>query len=105
MIILRNRLANKISIYHYCFISSAYKFDVTLDFLLQQAAWLCDRQLSKVREQMRKVGHTQSNATSPAPWSASGSAALGGQSQTSMKAVPAPNNIGMHFGFWIYIFS
>ncbi|KAJ5816327.1 hypothetical protein N7447_008560 [Penicillium robsamsonii] len=59
----------------------AENFDVTLQFLLQQAAWLYDRQLSQVRAQMRKVGTTQSNAPSPAPGSVSGSTALGGQSQ------------------------
>ncbi|RMJ24227.1 hypothetical protein PHISP_04903 [Aspergillus sp. HF37] len=53
-------------------------FEVTLQFLLQQAAWLYDRQLSQVRAQMRKVGTTPSNSPSPAPPSVSGSAALGG---------------------------
>ncbi|KAH8690567.1 hypothetical protein BGW36DRAFT_388978 [Talaromyces proteolyticus] len=53
-------------------------FDVTLSFLLQQAAWLYDRQLSQVRAQMRKVGNTQSSP-SPALGSVSGSDALGGQ--------------------------
>ncbi|CAG7954408.1 unnamed protein product [Penicillium salamii] len=57
----------------------AEHFDVTLQFLLQQAAWLYDRQLSQVRAQMRKVGTTQSNSPSPAPGSVSGSTALGGQ--------------------------
>ncbi|PYH47819.1 multidomain presynaptic cytomatrix related protein [Aspergillus saccharolyticus JOP 1030-1] len=52
-------------------------FEVTLQFLLQQAAWLYDRQLSQVRAQMRKVPTTQSTSTSPAPGSISGSAALG----------------------------
>ncbi|KAJ5336763.1 hypothetical protein MYU51_005893 [Penicillium brevicompactum] len=54
-------------------------FDVTLQFLLQQAAWLYDRQLSQVRAQMRKVGTTQSTSPSPVPGSVSGSTALGGQ--------------------------
>ncbi|KAB8277940.1 hypothetical protein BDV30DRAFT_204543 [Aspergillus minisclerotigenes] len=58
----------------------AERFDVTLQFLLQQAAWLYDRQLSQVRWQMRKVGTTQSSSPSPAPGSVSGSTALGGQS-------------------------
>ncbi|KAE8410585.1 hypothetical protein BDV36DRAFT_302610 [Aspergillus pseudocaelatus] len=58
----------------------AERFDVTLQFLLQQAAWLYDRQLSQVRWQMRKVGTTQSSSPSPAPGSISGSTALGGQS-------------------------
>ncbi|KAE8407712.1 autophagy-related protein 29 [Aspergillus pseudonomiae] len=57
----------------------AERFDVTLQFLLQQAAWLYDRQLSQVRAQMRKVGTTQSSSPSPAPGSVSGSTALGGQ--------------------------
>ncbi|KAF7156462.1 hypothetical protein CNMCM5623_010132 [Aspergillus felis] len=57
----------------------ADSFDVTLQFLLQQAAWLYDRQLSQVRAQMRKVGTTQSTSPSPAPGSMTGSAALGGQ--------------------------
>ncbi|CAG7918212.1 unnamed protein product [Penicillium olsonii] len=57
----------------------AEHFDVTLQFLLQQAAWLYDRQLSQVRAKMRKVGTTQSNSPSPAPGSVSGSTALGGQ--------------------------
>ncbi|KAJ5718653.1 hypothetical protein N7488_004299 [Penicillium malachiteum] len=54
-------------------------FDVTLQFLLQQAAWLYDRQFSHVRAQMRKYDPTaQSNSLSPAPGSISGSVALGG---------------------------
>ncbi|KAJ6178982.1 hypothetical protein N7519_009443 [Penicillium mononematosum] len=59
----------------------AENFDVTLQFLLQQAAWLYDRQLSQVRAQMRKVGTTQSTSPSPALGSVSGSAALNGQPQ------------------------
>lgn len=43
--------------------SSAQKFDVTLPFILQQAAWLYERQLSQVREQMRKISRSQ--AASP----------------------------------------
>ncbi|KAJ6114921.1 hypothetical protein N7486_000699 [Penicillium sp. IBT 16267x] len=57
----------------------ADQFDVTLQFLLQQAAWLYDRQLSQVRAQMRRFDPTaQSNSPSPAPGSVSGSAALPG---------------------------
>ncbi|GAB1205818.1 hypothetical protein APSETT445_004497 [Aspergillus pseudonomiae] len=63
----------------YAHILEAERFDVTLQFLLQQAAWLYDRQLSQVRAQMRKVGTTQSSSPSPAPGSVSGSTALGGQ--------------------------
>ncbi|KAJ9402138.1 hypothetical protein DTO282F9_902 [Paecilomyces variotii] len=57
----------------------AESFDVTLPFLLQQAAWLYDRQLSQVRAQMRRVGTTHSTSSSPAPGSVSESIALGGQ--------------------------
>ncbi|KAJ5118955.1 hypothetical protein N7448_010663 [Penicillium atrosanguineum] len=59
----------------------ADNFDVTLQFLLQQAAWLYDRQLSQVRAQMRKVPTAQSNSPSPAPGSVSGSTAFPGLSQ------------------------
>lgn len=34
----------------------AARFDVPLPFILQQAAWLYERQLSQVRDQMRRVG-------------------------------------------------
>lgn len=55
----------------------AEEFDVTLPFLLQQAAWLYERQLSQVREQLRKVNQTTSSRASPAPISASGSTTVG----------------------------
>ncbi|KAF7121848.1 hypothetical protein CNMCM5793_009402 [Aspergillus hiratsukae] len=64
----------------------ADSFDVTLQFLLQQAAWLYDRQLSQVRAQMRKVGTTHSTSPSPAPGSMAGSAALGGQQPKGISA-------------------
>ncbi|KAL6237042.1 hypothetical protein BDW75DRAFT_238669 [Aspergillus navahoensis] len=60
----------------------AESFDVTLQFLLQQAAWLYDRQLSQVRAQMRKVPTAQSNAASPAPGSIHASTALGPPTKT-----------------------
>ncbi|KAJ5632814.1 hypothetical protein N7490_009153 [Penicillium lividum] len=67
-------------------LSRADNFNVTLQFLLQQAAWLYDRQLSQVRAQMRRFDPTaQSNPPSPVPGSVSGSAALAG---TPMKDVP-----------------
>ncbi|KAJ5377533.1 uncharacterized protein N7496_004942 [Penicillium cataractarum] len=59
----------------------AEHFDVTFQFLLQQAAWLYDRQLSQVRAQMRRVPPVQSSSSSPAPGSVSGSTALSGQPQ------------------------
>jgi hypothetical protein len=49
-------------------------FNVSQSFLLQQAAWLYERQLSQVRAQMRKVGASRQSATpSPSPGSASAS--------------------------------
>ncbi|KAE8148104.1 hypothetical protein BDV25DRAFT_158995 [Aspergillus avenaceus] len=65
----------------------AERFDVTLQFLLQQAAWLYDRQLSQARAHIIKIP-TQSNSPSPVPGSVSGSAALPAQSKGS--AVPRP---------------
>ncbi|KAI9893074.1 MAG: hypothetical protein M1814_000621 [Vezdaea aestivalis] len=57
----------------------ADEFDVTLQFLLQQAAWLYERQLSQVRAQMRKVGHSSTSATaSPVAGSVSASIIAGG---------------------------
>ncbi|KAI9769441.1 MAG: hypothetical protein M1840_004144 [Geoglossum simile] len=48
----------------------ADNFQVSLPFLLQQAAWLYERELSQVRAQMRRVGTlSSSNAPSPAPGS------------------------------------
>ncbi|KAF2229049.1 hypothetical protein EV356DRAFT_496582 [Viridothelium virens] len=51
------------------------KFQVTLPFLLQQAAWLYERHFAQVRAQMKKVG--ASNAPSPVPSSGSGPIAGG----------------------------
>ncbi|RDW64230.1 hypothetical protein BP5796_10732 [Coleophoma crateriformis] len=45
----------------------ATKFEVTLAFLLQQAAWLYERQLLQVKAQMRKVGASKGSAASPVP--------------------------------------
>ena len=47
----------------------ATQFQVTQPFILQQAAWLYERQLSQVRAQLRKVGNRQSATPSPAPGS------------------------------------
>ncbi|KAI9712922.1 MAG: hypothetical protein M1828_001518 [Chrysothrix sp. TS-e1954] len=41
----------------------AKDFDVTLPFILQQAAWLYERQLAQVRAQMRRLG--QNDAALP----------------------------------------
>ncbi|MCJ1337716.1 hypothetical protein MMC09_002999 [Bachmanniomyces sp. S44760] len=56
----------------------ADRFNVTLPFLLQQAAWLYERQLSQVRAQLRKVNKTASNASSPTPGSIANSGTAGG---------------------------
>ncbi|KAB8356530.1 hypothetical protein FH972_024113 [Carpinus fangiana] len=59
----------------------AAQFDVTVAFILQQAAWLYEQQLSQVRAQMRKVGRplsigNTSNGGSPNPQGA-GASGLG----------------------------
>jgi hypothetical protein len=51
----------------------AAQFEVTQSFLLQQAAWLYERQLSQVRAQLKKVGNRQSATPSPAPGSVNSS--------------------------------
>ncbi|RMD44752.1 hypothetical protein DV735_g291, partial [Chaetothyriales sp. CBS 134920] len=47
----------------------AARFEVSQPFILQQAAWLYERQLSQVRAQMRRVGNRPSTASSPTPGS------------------------------------
>lgn len=61
---------------------SAEKFDVTLPFLLQQAAWLYEQQLSQVKAQLRKATRPASIGTSPTLGSASGSGIAGGHAMT-----------------------
>ncbi|KIW44833.1 uncharacterized protein PV06_03277 [Exophiala oligosperma] len=58
--------------------SLSEQFEVSQSFLLQQAAWLYERQLSQVRAQMRRVGGRQSATPSPVPGSVSASM-VGGQ--------------------------
>ena len=43
----------------------AESYDVSLSFLLQQAAYLYDRQFSQVRAQLRKVGASKNSVPSP----------------------------------------
>ncbi|KAI9863042.1 MAG: hypothetical protein M1824_000730 [Vezdaea acicularis] len=50
----------------------ADQFEVTLPFVLQQAAWLYERQMLQIRAQMRKVGNTGG----PAAQSATGGYAM-----------------------------
>lgn len=59
---------------------------MTPQFLLQQAAWLYDRQLTQVRAQMRKVGTAQSSSPSPMLGSTSGSTALDKQAGRGIPA-------------------
>ena len=68
----------------------ADEFDVTLAFLLQQAAWLYERQLSQVRAQLRKVNRPISTGTPPIPSSVHGSgyAITGGGSQGMLRSQP-----------------
>lgn len=54
------------------------RFRVTQSFLLQQAAWLYERQLSQVRAQMRRMGNRSSSTASPIPQSNTASVS-GGQ--------------------------
>lgn len=49
-----------------------------LPFLLQQAAWLYERQLSQVKAQLRKVSKPSLTAPSPKPSSVYGSGVAGG---------------------------
>lgn len=59
--------------------SLAEQFEVTERFLLQQAAWLYERNLQQVRAHMRRVGMSRQSATpSPVPGSTSASM-VGGQ--------------------------
>ncbi|KAI9709383.1 MAG: hypothetical protein M1812_007719 [Candelaria pacifica] len=57
----------------------ASSFEVSLPFLLQQAAWLYERQLSQVRAQMRKVVVPHSTTPSPVPEGPMGSITMGEQ--------------------------
>ncbi|KAL9607311.1 MAG: hypothetical protein Q9167_007770, partial [Letrouitia subvulpina] len=60
----------------------ADQFDVDISFLLQQASWLYERQLSQVKAQLRKVNRRSSIGNSPTPGSVSGSGTAGGQAMT-----------------------
>ncbi|KAI6085296.1 hypothetical protein F4821DRAFT_241200 [Hypoxylon rubiginosum] len=45
----------------------AYQFEVTVDFLLQQVAWLTERHASQVRAQMRKAAAAAKGSSAPSP--------------------------------------
>lgn len=53
------------------------KFNVSLPFLLQQAAWLYERHFESMRAQMKKLG-AASGTSSPAPQQADGGVSVGG---------------------------
>lgn len=84
----------------------AESYDVSLSFLLQQAAYLYDRQFSQVRAQLRKVGASKNTVPSPilGTESAGGEAMVrtvssGSQQQTPSslsirRDSPAPNADG-----------
>ncbi|KAF7925443.1 uncharacterized protein EAE97_010524 [Botrytis byssoidea] len=87
----------------------ATKFEVTIPFLIQQVAWLYERQFSQVREQMRKATVSKGSlAPSPVPDSTSeqaggeemkrtGSGGGGPRIQSSLsnrKSNPFPKNDG-----------
>lgn len=68
----------------------ADKFDVTLAFLLQQAAWLYERQLSQVREQLRRVNKPSLSLNpSPSPPPDSATASTAGPEAQAMKRAPS----------------
>ncbi|KAL1957367.1 hypothetical protein VTO42DRAFT_6047 [Malbranchea cinnamomea] len=77
--------------------SLAETLNVTLPFLLQQAAWLYDRKLAQVRAQLRKVGNHQSVPGSPLPSSFSGGNPLDGQpiNRTGSSDSPAPSRLSI----------
>lgn len=74
----------------------ADKFDVTLAFLLQQAAWLYERQLSQVREQLRRVNKPSLSANaSPSPPPDSATTSTAGTGPQAMKRGPSIGQSGL----------
>lgn len=73
----------------------AERFNVTLPFLLQQAAWLFEQQLSQVKEQLRKASRPTSIGTLPTPGSASGSGIKGGYEMA--RGVSGGKSTGYYF--------
>ncbi|KAI4273095.1 MAG: hypothetical protein LQ337_004858 [Flavoplaca oasis] len=76
---------------------TAGQFDVDLSFLLQQAAWLYERQLSQVKAQLRKVSKPSLTTQSPTPSSAAGSGVAGGyaMARTSSGGSRVPSSLAM----------
>ncbi|KAL8656967.1 MAG: hypothetical protein Q9226_002383 [Calogaya cf. arnoldii] len=75
----------------------AGQFDVDLSFLLQQAAWLYERQLSQVKAQLRKVSKPSLTTQSPTPSSAAGSGVAGGHAmaRTSSGGSRVPSSLAI----------
>ncbi|KAL8983419.1 MAG: hypothetical protein Q9205_002343 [Flavoplaca limonia] len=75
----------------------AGQFDVDLSFLLQQAAWLYERQLSQVKAQLRKVSKPSLTTQSPTPSSAAGSGVAGGyaMARTTSGGSRVPSSLAM----------
>ncbi|KAL8922838.1 MAG: hypothetical protein Q9208_004963 [Pyrenodesmia sp. 3 TL-2023] len=78
-------------------VEGAKDLDVDLPFLLQQAAWLYERQLSQVKAQLRKVSKPSVTAPSPTPSSASASGVAGGHAmaRTSSGGPRVPSSLAM----------
>ncbi|CAL8576467.1 hypothetical protein XPA_002348 [Xanthoria parietina] len=75
----------------------AGQFDVDLSFLLQQAAWLYEQQLSQVKAQLRKVSKPSLTTQSPTPSSAAGSGVAGGHAmaRTSSGGSRVPSSLAV----------
>lgn len=75
----------------------ADEFHVDLPFLLQQAAWLYERQLSQVKAQLRKVSKPSLTAQSPTPSAGSGSGIAGGHAmaRTGSGGSRVPSSLAM----------
>ncbi|KAL8998519.1 MAG: hypothetical protein Q9169_002462 [Polycauliona sp. 2 TL-2023] len=76
---------------------TASQFEVDLSFLLQQAAWLYERQLSQVKAQLRRVSKPSLTTQSPTPSSAAGSGVAGGyaMARTSSGGSRVPSSLAM----------
>jgi hypothetical protein len=59
-------------------VNRADELQVSLPFLLQQAAWLYERELSQVRAQIRRVGNAALSPTTAPPSTGALTPVLGG---------------------------
>ena len=65
-----------------------------MSFLLQQAAYLYDRQVSQVRAQLRRVGASKSTAASPIPGAESGGEAMMRTTSTGQQQALSRAHVG-----------